>query len=126
MDEISNHGTNDAGTYEIEVRNLTMAYGTTVIMRDLNCAVSPHEIFIIMGNSGCGKSTLMRHLIGLQEPAAGEIVYRGVNFTQADPESREAMMRQFGVLYQSSALWSSMTLAENVGLPIAQFTDLSP
>src|SRR5215472_801226 len=125
MDEISNHGTNDAGTYEIEVRNLTMAYGTTVIMRDLNFAVSPHEIFIIMGNSGCGKSTLLRHLIGLQEPAAGEILYGGLSFSRADDETRQTVMRSFGVLYQGNALWTSMTLAENVGLPLTQFTDLS-
>src|SRR5438132_5859542 len=109
----------------IEVRNLTMAYGNTVVMRDLNFIVRPQEVFIIMGGSGCGKSTLLRHLIGLQEPAGGEIVYSGANFTQADADTREAMVRRFGVLYQSGALWSSMTLAENVGLPLSEFTDLS-
>jgi phospholipid/cholesterol/gamma-HCH transport system ATP-binding protein len=111
---------------EIEVRGLTMAFGSRVIMRDLSFVVSQREIFIVMGTSGCGKSTLLRHLVGLQEPAAGEIFFRGVGFTQADSETRENIMRRFGVLYQSSALWSSMTLAENIGLPLAQFTDLSP
>jgi phospholipid/cholesterol/gamma-HCH transport system ATP-binding protein len=111
---------------EIEVRGLTMAFGTKVVMRDVDFAVAQREIFVVMGGSGSGKSTLLRHLIGLQEPAAGEIIYRGANFTRADSETREIMMRGFGVLYQSSALWSSMTLAENVGLPLAQFTDLSP
>jgi phospholipid/cholesterol/gamma-HCH transport system ATP-binding protein len=111
---------------EIEVRGLTMAFGSMVVMRDLNFTVLQHEVFIVMGASGSGKSTLMRHLIGLQEPAAGEIMYQGVNFTRADDETRETMMRGFGVLYQSSALWSSMTLAENIGLPLAEFTDLSP
>jgi phospholipid/cholesterol/gamma-HCH transport system ATP-binding protein len=111
-------------TPEIEVRGLTLAFGTTVVMRDLDFAVRQREIFVVIGGSGSGKSTLLRHLIGLQEPAAGEIIYHGVNFTRADDDTREAMVRGFGVLYQSSALWSSMTLAENVSLPLAQFTDL--
>ncbi|MBV8774753.1 MAG: ATP-binding cassette domain-containing protein [Deltaproteobacteria bacterium] len=103
-----------------------MTFGRIVVLHDVNFAVSPGQIFIIMGSSGCGKTTLLRHLVGLQEPAAGKISYHGVNFTRAHSETRETMMREFGVLYQSSALWSSMTLAENVGLPLAQFTDLSP
>jgi phospholipid/cholesterol/gamma-HCH transport system ATP-binding protein len=126
MSQPGNHGATEKGAPQIEVHNLTMAFGTTVVMRDLNFTVYQHEIFIVMGGSGCGKSTLMRHLLGLQEPAAGEIMYRGANFTRADDETRETMMRDFGVLYQSSALWSSMTLAENVGLPLMEFTDLSP
>jgi phospholipid/cholesterol/gamma-HCH transport system ATP-binding protein len=126
MNRSGNHGANGEAIPEIEVHDLTMAFGSMVVMRDLNFAVREHEIFVVMGSSGCGKSTLLRHLIGLQEPAAGEIMYRGVNFTRADDETRETMMRSFGVLYQSSALWSSMTLAENVGLPLAEFTDLSP
>ncbi len=68
----------------------------------------------------------MRHLIGLKEPATGEIFYEDVNFTRAGPEERERLLRRFGVLYQSGALWSSMTLAENVGLPLGEFTDLTP
>ena len=83
----------------IEVRDLTMAFGSFVLMRDLNFAVRRGEIFIIMGGSGCGKSTLLRHLIGLIEPAAGEVLYEGRNFTTAAVEDREAMLRQFGVLY---------------------------
>ncbi len=110
----------------IDVRGLTMAFGSFVVMRDLTFSIRHSEIFIIMGGSGCGKSTLMRHLIGLIEPAAGEVLYDGVNFTSAAPEEREAMLRRFGVLYQSGALWSSMTLAENVGLPLGEFTDLAP
>ena len=126
MNGSGDHGGSGDGAPEIEVRGLTMAFGTTVVMRDLNFAVRQQEIFIIIGGSGCGKSTLLRHLIGLQEPTAGEIMYRTVNFTRADDETRETMMRGFGVLYQSGALWSSMTLAENVGLPLEEFTDLSP
>src|SRR5215472_6561705 len=109
----------------IIVRDLTMAYGSFVLMRDLNFVVHRGDIFIIMGGSGCGKSTLLRHLIGLVEPAKGEIFYGDVNFTKADPAQRGALLRRFGVLYQSGALWSSMTLAENVALPLGEFTNLS-
>jgi phospholipid/cholesterol/gamma-HCH transport system ATP-binding protein len=110
----------------ISVRHMTMAYGSFVLMRDLNFVVRPRDIFVIMGGSGCGKSTVLRHLIGLKEPAAGEIIYGDINFTQATPDQRDALLRRFGVLYQSGALWSSMTLAENVGLPLGEFTDLNP
>jgi phospholipid/cholesterol/gamma-HCH transport system ATP-binding protein len=110
---------------QIIVRNVTMAYGSFVLMRGLNFTVSRGDIFIIMGGSGCGKSTLLRHLIGLKDPATGEIIYGNVSFTKAEPEVRERLLRRFGVLYQSGALWSSMTLAENVGLPLGEFTDLT-
>ncbi len=113
-------------TPHIIVHNLTMAYGSFVLMRDLDFVVNHGDVFIIMGGSGCGKSTLLRHLIGLNEPAKGEIQYDDFNFTRAEPDEREAMLRRFGILYQSGALWSSMTLAENVSLPIGEFTDLSP
>ncbi len=109
----------------ITVRDLTMAYGSFVLQRDLNFAVKQGDIFIVMGGSGCGKSTLMRHLLGLNEPAQGEVFYRGESFTRAEPERREEMLRRIGVLYQSGALWSSMTLAENVSLPLGEFTDLA-
>ncbi len=110
----------------IIVKNLTMAYGSFVLMRDINFTVRHGDIFIIMGGSGCGKSTLLRHLIGLKEPATGEIIYGDINFTRANPATRELMLRRFGILYQSGALWSSLTLAENVGLPLGEFTDLTP
>jgi phospholipid/cholesterol/gamma-HCH transport system ATP-binding protein len=103
-----------------------MAYGSVVIQRDLTFTVQRGDIFIIMGGSGSGKSTLLRHLIGLQAPAQGEIFYDGQNFWQAEPAERERLMRRFGILYQSGALWSSMTLAENVALPLEQYTALSP
>jgi phospholipid/cholesterol/gamma-HCH transport system ATP-binding protein len=110
----------------ITVRQMTMAYGSFVLMRHLDFVVEQGDIFIIMGGSGCGKSTVLRHLIGLKEPAAGEILYGKVNFTHASPEEREKLLRRFGVLYQGGALWSSMTLAENIGLPLGEFTDLNP
>jgi phospholipid/cholesterol/gamma-HCH transport system ATP-binding protein len=120
------NGENRSGAEShIIVRNLTMAYGGFVLMRDLNFVVKRGDIFIIMGGSGCGKSTLLRHLIGLKDPAIGEIVYRDINFTRAAPEQRERLLRRFGILYQSGALWSSMTLAENIGLPLGEFTDLT-
>lgn len=109
----------------IEVQDLTMAYGDFVIQRDLSFTVNRGDIFIIMGGSGCGKSTLLRHLIGLKEPAKGSVCYEGVNFWDAPPPEREETMRRFGILYQSGALWSSLTLAENIALPLAEYTDLS-
>lgn len=110
----------------IEVRDLTMAYGSFVIQRDLNFTVKRGDIFIIMGGSGCGKSTLLRHMVGLKEPAKGEVFYAGISFWRADPSDRQTIMRRFGILYQSGALWSSMTLAENVALPLGEYTDLRP
>ena len=108
------------------VRDLTLAYGNVVIQQDLTFTVQHGDIFIIMGGSGCGKSTLLRHLIGLQTPARGDVWYDGQSLWQAEPDERARLMRRFGVLYQSGALWSSMTLAENVALPLEQYTHLSP
>jgi len=108
----------------ILVQDLDMAYGDFVIQRNLAFTVKRGEVFIIMGGSGCGKSTLLRHLIGLKSPARGKVVYDGTSFWDADPEQQERLMRSFGVLYQSGALWSSLTLAENVALPIEEYTDL--
>jgi phospholipid/cholesterol/gamma-HCH transport system ATP-binding protein len=110
----------------ITVKNLDMAYGDFVIQRNLNFTISRGDIFIIMGPSGCGKSTLLKHLVGLKPPARGEVLFSEQNFWKAEPEEQERMMRRFGILYQSGALWSSMTLAENVALPLGEFTDLSP
>jgi phospholipid/cholesterol/gamma-HCH transport system ATP-binding protein len=97
-----------------------------VIQRNLDFHIQPGDLFIIMGGSGCGKSTLLRHLIGLLQPALGNVLYDGESFWHAAPEERERMLRRFGVLYQSGALWSSMTLAENVALPLGEYTDLNP
>ncbi len=109
----------------ITVRDLTMAYGDFVVMRDLNFSINDGDVFIIMGGSGSGKSTLLRHLIGLEEPTKGEIFYGEKNFTQADDGERQKILRRVGVLFQSGALWSSMTLAENIGLLLEDYTDLS-
>ena len=111
---------------QIQVKNLTMAYNDFVVMRDLNFEVNRGEVLVIMGGSGSGKSTLLKHMLGLLEPASGDIYYDGENFTKASDAQRQRRLRRFGVLYQGGALWSSMTLAENVGLPLEQFTKLSP
>jgi len=115
-----------APTPRITVKDLDMRYGDRVIQRDLNFTVGAGEIFVIMGGSGCGKSTLLRHLIGLIRPGRGDVLYDGDSFWNADAEQRERLIRRFGVLYQSGALWSSLTLAENVALPLGEYTRLKP
>jgi phospholipid/cholesterol/gamma-HCH transport system ATP-binding protein len=110
----------------IVIRDMVMAYGSFVLIQDLNFTIRRGDIFVIMGGSGCGKSTLMRQMIGLKRPARGDVLYDGVSFWNADEDGRERLMRSFGVLYQQGALWSSMTLAENIGLPLGEYTDLSP
>jgi phospholipid/cholesterol/gamma-HCH transport system ATP-binding protein len=116
----------DGNSYPaIEVRGLEMAYGSYVLMRDINFTVAPGEVLVIMGGSGCGKSTLLKYLIGLKEVEKGEVLYCGRSFSKATPEQQEEMQRTFGVLYQGGALWSSLTLAENVALPLEQYTRLS-
>ena len=109
----------------ITVHDLTMAYGDFVLMRDLNFTVNRGDVFIVMGGSGCGKSTLMKIMVGLKSPATGKVLYEDISFWETSPEEREQFMRNFGILYQSGALWSSMTLAENVALPLEQYTDLN-
>jgi phospholipid/cholesterol/gamma-HCH transport system ATP-binding protein len=111
-------------TPAVTVEYLTLAYGNFVLMRDLNFTINQGDVFIIMGGSGSGKSTLLRHLIGLNEPAAGEIFYGRENFTNSDPIRRQEILRRTGVLFQSGALWSSMTLAENVAFALEEYTDL--
>jgi phospholipid/cholesterol/gamma-HCH transport system ATP-binding protein len=110
----------------ITVRDLTMAYGDFVIQHDLNFVVQRGDIFIIMGGSGCGKSTLLRHLIGLKSPAKGQVYFDDISFWEAEPEEQETIKRSFGMLFQSGALWSSLTLAENIALPLGEYTQLSP
>ncbi len=110
----------------ISVSGLTMAYGDFVVMRDLTFDINKGDIFIIMGGSGCGKSTLLSVLVGLKKPAKGRVLYGEQSLWGASPEQRETLLRGTGVLFQSGALWSSMTLAENIALPLGQYTDLKP
>jgi phospholipid/cholesterol/gamma-HCH transport system ATP-binding protein len=110
----------------IVVKDLDMGYGDFVLMRNLNFTVNRGDVFIIMGGSGCGKSTLLKILVGLKTPSRGEVFYGDTDFWGGDPETREKIQRRFGILYQSGALWSSMTLSENIALPLEQYTELTP
>ncbi len=110
----------------ISVHGMTLAYGERVVLHDLNFAVRRESVLVLMGGSGCGKSTVLRALIGLIEPAEGEVRYGERSFTAAGTAEREAFLRRIGVLYQSGALWSSMTLAENVSLPLGEYSSLRP
>lgn len=110
----------------VQVRDLTMAFGDFLVQRDLSFDVGRGEVLVIIGGSGCGKSTLLKHMLGLLRPAKGQVLYSGVSFWDADGSQRQAMLRGVGVLYQSGALWSSLTLAENVALPLQEQTDLPP
>jgi phospholipid/cholesterol/gamma-HCH transport system ATP-binding protein len=110
----------------IRVEGLTLAYGDFVLMRDLTFTVNKGDIFIIMGGSGCGKSTLLRVLVGLKKPSIGKVFYEEGSLWDASPDARDVILRRTGILYQSGALFSSMTLAENIGLPLSQYTKLKP
>jgi len=110
----------------IEVRDLTIAYGSFVVQRELNFTIQRGDVFIIMGPSGCGKSSLMKVMVGLLRPATGDILYSGRPYWSGDDAERQSMLERMGVLFQSGALWSSMTLAENVALPLRQRTELRP
>jgi phospholipid/cholesterol/gamma-HCH transport system ATP-binding protein len=107
------------------VNGLDMGYGEFVLMRGLNFTVNRGDIFIIMGASGCGKSTLLKILIGLKAPLGGKVLYGDTSFWEIDPSEREQMMRRFGILYQYGALWSSMTLEENIALPLQRYTKMN-
>ena len=111
---------------EIEVNNLTLGYGNFTLMKDISFQVNKGDIFIIMGASGGGKSTLLKALTGLLEPFSGQICIGGTDFTKASPQQRNQIMQHCGILYQSGALFSSMTLAENIALPLQRYTSYSP
>jgi phospholipid/cholesterol/gamma-HCH transport system ATP-binding protein len=110
----------------IEVRDLTMTYGDYVVQRDVSFTVQREDVFAIMGVSGCGKSTLMKHMIGLLEPASGRVLYNGTSYWEADREKQQTLRRSWGVSFQGGGLWSSLTLGENVALPLEQFTGIGP
>lgn len=112
-------------TPQIEVRNLTIAYGDFVLLKNISFNINKGDIFIIMGGSGCGKSSLLRVLTGLTPVTEGEVIIDGTDFIRADAQTRNEIMRRCGILYQSGALFSSMTLAENIALPLQQYTDYS-
>lgn len=106
----------------ISVRNLKVGYGDNVVLHDINFEVRCGEVFVILGGSGSGKSTLLKSLIGLYPPLEGEIWIEGINLVTAEGEERRELLRRFGVAYQSGALFGSMTLLENVRLPLDELT----
>ncbi|MCZ6690566.1 MAG: ATP-binding cassette domain-containing protein [Planctomycetota bacterium] len=108
----------------IKVRNMTARYGGNLVLDSLTFDVFPGEVFIILGGSGCGKSTLLKHMIGLYHPAEGEIFIAGDDIVVAQGDTRQRIVRKFGVMYQSGALFGSMTLLENTRLPIELYTNL--
>ena len=114
-----------AGEPIIKVRNLTVGYGDVVLLEHVNFDVRRGEVFVILGGSGSGKSTLLKHMIGLLEPNAGSVVIDGDDIITASGDRRRAVLRKIGVMYQSGALFGSMTLAENVRLPLEEYTDLT-
>jgi len=111
-------------TAHIEVSDVTIAFDDFIVQRDLNFTINRGDVFIIMGGSGSGKSTLLKTMIGLKSPAAGDVSYDGLAFWASSEAERQATKRKFGTLFQSGALWSSMTLTENIGLALKQYTDL--
>jgi len=108
----------------IEVKDLECAYGDYQVLHDISFEVNRAEILVIMGRSGCGKSTLLKHMVGLYEPVRGQVLYDGLDFATGSDQEREMLLRKFGVLYQGGALWSSMTLEENVAFPLEEYTNL--
>ena len=115
----------NANEAHIVVDDVTIAYGDFVVQKNLDFTVRRGDIFIIMGGSGCGKSTLLKVMIGLKRPAAGDILFDGKPFWQSSDDEQKRVKRRFGTLFQSGALWSSMTLEENIGLALKQYTTLS-
>jgi phospholipid/cholesterol/gamma-HCH transport system ATP-binding protein len=108
----------------IAVKNLQAGYDGRVVLRNIDFEVQRGEVFVILGGSGCGKSTLLKHLIGLYTPMAGEVWIEGENLVSAQGDARRRILSKFGVMYQSGALFGSMTLLENVRLPLDAFTGL--
>ena len=113
------------GVPAIEVEHLKAGYDGDVVLKDVTFTVARGEIFFIIGGSGCGKSTLLRHMVGLHPVMEGTVKFFGRPFTHADASSRRAMLKDFGMLFQSGALWTSLTLRENVALPLEEYTTLS-
>ena len=107
----------------IEIRDLTMAYGSFVIQRDLNFNINRGDIFVIMGGSGCGKSTLLKHMLGLIVPKRGDVLYSGESFVHGSAKRQGEMRKRWGITYQSGGLFSAMTLAENIALPLQLYTN---
>ena len=119
--------TNPASAEDIiQVKNLTVGYGSNIVLKDLNFSVKRGEIFVILGGSGCGKSSLLKNMIGLYDPPTGEVLIEGKDIVTADGAERQEILTRFGVMYQQGALFGSMNLLENVRLFLEEYTDLTP
>ncbi|MEO6875139.1 MAG: ABC transporter ATP-binding protein [Opitutaceae bacterium] len=110
----------------IEVKGLECGYDGKVVLKNISFTIPRGEIFFIIGGSGCGKSTLLRNMVGLHTPTAGTVKFFGESFTEADTNARRNLLKTFGMLFQSGALWSSLSLRKNVSLPLEEYTSLSP
>ena len=115
-----------AGQPLVNIRGLRMAFGDQLVQQGLDFDIQAGEVLAIIGGSGCGKSTLMRHLIGLHRPAAGQVRYGSDDLNDCTPEAGASLRRGFGVMFQAGALWSSMSVGDNVMLPLQYFSTLSP
>jgi phospholipid/cholesterol/gamma-HCH transport system ATP-binding protein len=113
-------------TPAIEVTDLASSFDDQVVLDGISFKVRPAEIFFVIGKSGCGKTTLLRNMVGLIKPVRGEVRFDGRSFTGADSRSRRELLRTFGMLFQSGALWTSLTLSENIALPLEEYTGLPP
>lgn len=109
----------------MSARGLTVAHGDEVVLRDIDFDIAPGEVFVIVGASGSGKSSLLRDLIGLQVPLAGQVLIAGQDLYRGDDATLSALRRRFGVMFQAGALWSAMTVGENLMLPLRLFTPLT-
>ncbi|MDJ0684653.1 MAG: ATP-binding cassette domain-containing protein [Alphaproteobacteria bacterium] len=110
----------------IVVEDMTMAYGSFVVQKNLNFTIEKGDVFIIMGGSGCGKSTVMKALIGMQKPSAGKVLLQNESLWDAEEHARQQLLQRCGVVFQHGGLWSSLTLSENIELTLEEFTDLPP
>jgi phospholipid/cholesterol/gamma-HCH transport system ATP-binding protein len=117
--------TQQASDTHIEISDVTLAYGDFLIQQKLNFSIRRGEVFVVMGGSGCGKTTVLRSIIGLKSPRKGKILIDGTSFWDAGEDQRNELKRSMGVLFQQGALWSSMTLAENIGLAMQMYTDIT-
>ena len=108
----------------IQVHDLVAEYGDDIVLKNVTFEVQPGEILAIIGGSGCGKTTLLKHLGGLKPPASGRITIGGLDITDQENGEFKAALRKIGILFQGGALFGSMSIAENVALPIREYTDL--
>ena len=125
MSEHNNPAAGNASAAAIEVHALQCGYEGKVVLKDVSFTVARGEIFFIIGGSGCGKSTLLRHLVGLNTPTAGGVKFFGRSFAETNPAARRDLLKTFGMLFQAGALWTSLTLRQNVALPLEEYTTLS-